>query len=380
MSTSIALIAYRKSSSGIATYTIELAKALSRNFRVIMPAFGLSPTMKKEVEARNIEVVDFGRDPSELEYFGGPLIEYRLLSKRVRDSLADRLNEIDYYFFTIPGFATSFDVQISLANGWGHLGLLHAILTRLRWLPPLMKIPSMIATIEYWLMDNKIFIKARRIACTTQASYNFYKAKFGNRAVYIPPPIEPPIIKREPSEKLRVLFIARDLSIPRKNLITLLRALGMLDKTHLKGVKLMLVGYNAHKFKKWLNYLKKNGVEISIFGYVAKECISSIYSNADVLVYPSYYEELGYVVLEAMACGLPVIVSNIPSFRDMVIDGYNGFFIESNDYVKLSNLLSILIENKKMCHEMGENGLRVAKERYSSALTVKKIKNIIEEL
>jgi glycosyltransferase involved in cell wall biosynthesis len=154
----------------------------------------------------------------------------------------------------------------------------------------------------------------------------------------------------------------------------------MLDKKHLKEVKLLLVGSNVHKFEKWLNYLEKHNVEISTFGYVAKECMSSAYSNADVLICPSYYEEFGYVVLEAMACGLPVIVSNIPSFRDMVVDGYNGFIIEPNNYVKLSSLLSTLIENKKMSHEMGEKSLKVVEEKYSPTLVVQKIRNIVKEL
>lgn len=375
MPASIVLIAYRKSSSGIATYTTELAKALSHDFEVIMPAFGLSSVARRKLEERGIKVIDFGRDPTELEYLGGPIIEYHLLSRKIRKYLLLHLKEPDYYFFTIPGFTKEFRTQNLLVNGWGY-GLLNAILTDLRYLPSVLKIPSMIATIEYWLMDSNAFMRAKKIICLARSSYEFYKAKFGTKVVYIPPPIEYFTIERKPAKKLRVLFVSRDLSIPRKNLITLLRALNMLNGQYLRKIKLMLVGRNAHKFEGWLNNLKMKGAEVDALGYVDREHMASIYLNSDILVYPSYYEELGYAVLEAMAYSLPIIASNIPSFNDMVIDGYNGFIIEPSDYRKLARLLSTLIEDREMCHKMGKKSIELIKEKFDPKLVAQRFKDV----
>jgi glycosyltransferase involved in cell wall biosynthesis len=292
----------------------------------------------------------------------------------VKKSLADRLKELDNYFFTIPGFATNFHVQNLLVKGWGYQGLFHAILTRLRWLSPTMKMPGAIATIEYWLMDNRVFMKAKKIICVTRLSYEFYKAKFRDKAIYIPPPIECFTVERKPAEKLRILFVSRDLTIPRKNLITLLRALNMLNRKHLRKTRLILVGRNPHTFADWLNYLEKNGVKIDVYGYVNNDRMADIYSDADVLVCLSYYEELGYVILEAMAYGLPVIASNIPSFNDMIKDGYNGFLIEPDDYQKLANILRYLIENRESCYKMGKKSLEIIKEKFNPKLVAQRIK------
>jgi glycosyltransferase involved in cell wall biosynthesis len=375
----IALIAYRRSSSGIATYTIELAKALSRVFEVVMPAFGLSPLTRKELEERGVRVVDFGRDPFELGYLGGPLIEYRLLSEKTRKCLS-RLGEIDCLLFTIPGLAVKFRSQKLMVKGRGYHGLFHAITTRLRYLPYTLKIPGMVATIEYWLMDNDVFTRAKKIICPTQASYEFHKAKFGAKATYIPPPIEYSSVEKRPAERLRILFVSRDLSIPRKNLMTLLKALGMLSEGYLKKVKMTLVGRNPHRFRDWLHYLKMKGAEVDVIGYVDRERMADIYSNSDVLIYPSYYEELGYAVLEAMAHSLPVIASNISSFSDMIIDGYNGFLMKPNDHRRLARLLSMLIEDHKMCHDMGKRSLEVIKERFDPKLVAQKFKCLVNDI
>jgi glycosyltransferase involved in cell wall biosynthesis len=274
-----------------------------------------------------------------------------------------------------------FEPQKIIVKAWSYHGLFSMIATRLKYLPLKLKVPSVIATIEYWLMDNSVFTRAEKIICSTWASYKFHKAKFGGKVVYIPPPMESPLItEKKSTKKLRVLFVSRDLSIQRKNLTTLFKALNALNEEHLRRVKVILVGRNAHKFKDWFNWLKMRAVEVDVIGYVDREEMMDIYLSSDVLVYPSYYEELGYAVLEAMAHGLPVIASAIPSFNDLVIDGYNGFLIEPADYEKLASLLSILIEDEDIRHKMAERSSKYVKEKFDPKLVAQRFKDVIEDI
>lgn len=377
---SLTLIAYRRSSSGIATYTYELSKALSSIFEVTLPALGISEKLKKDLESRGVKVIDLGRDPVELGYIGGPIVEYMLLSRLVKKALEKNRIRTKVNIYTIPGLALSFINNNNIflfANAWEFTGLLHYIDLRVRYLPLRLKGPAVVATVEYWLMNYNVFKRAERIFTLTSASFHHLSRKFGDKVVYVPPPIEPVRVERDSCEKLRILFVSRDLSIPRKNLVTLLRAVSSMKRHYLKRMKLVLVGSNSKRFAQWFEYLRRRGVEIETPGYIGKAEMKRVYAKADVLVYPSYYEELGYAVLEAMAHGLPVIASDIPSFRDMVLEGRNGFLIDPKDYRALANRLIALANDESLRVRMGTESLRIVMEKFNPQLTVQKIKEII---
>jgi len=109
---------------------------------------------------------------------------------------------------------------------------------------------------------------------------------------------------------------------PRKNLPTLLAAYALLQQTFKNKFSLVIVGSEG-----WLNdQIKLLITELKISenvcftGYVAQEHLSAIYSMASVFVYPSLYEGFGLPVVEAMACGTPVITSNVSSIPEVVGD------------------------------------------------------------
>lgn len=93
-------------------------------------------------------------------------------------------------------------------------------------------------------------------------------------------------------------------------------------------------------------------------GYV--EDIIPTYSGADIFCSPSYYEGEGLAILEAMSCGLPVVIRDLPVYEDRLFNGKNclkarnnGEFIEKFQY---------LITNPKERKRLGINGLHTAKE------------------
>ncbi|MCL4371408.1 MAG: glycosyltransferase family 4 protein [Chloroflexi bacterium] len=107
---------------------------------------------------------------------------------------------------------------------------------------------------------------------------------------------------------------------PRKNLPTLLRAFARVWKAH--RVPLVVVGG-----KGWLNEelfrVREElglGEEVKFVGSVAAQQLVYYYNCATCLVLPSLYEGFGHPVLEAMACGTPAIVSNVPSLTEIAGD------------------------------------------------------------
>ena len=85
---------------------------------------------------------------------------------------------------------------------------------------------------------------------------------------------------------------------------------------------------------------------------------------SDVTVVPSLQEAFGLVVSEAMACGKPVIGSNVGGIPDQIVDGYNGFLVEPKDPLKIAERILWSIDNPEAIKSMGINGRRIVEEKY----------------
>jgi glycosyltransferase involved in cell wall biosynthesis len=108
----------------------------------------------------------------------------------------------------------------------------------------------------------------------------------------------------------------------RKNLMTLVRAFGLLKKNPSVPHALVLVGprgWDDASIRREADEARL-GDEVVFTGFVAEEDLPGVYAGADVLVFPSLYEGFGYPPLEAMACGTPVVVSNVSSLPEVVGD------------------------------------------------------------
>lgn len=106
---------------------------------------------------------------------------------------------------------------------------------------------------------------------------------------------------------------------PRKNLVTLLRAFAeVLRNTDLRP-QLVIAGQKGWLTDEVSTYVNSENLSdrIVFTGYVSDRDLRALYSSCAVCVYPSLYEGFGFPPLEAMACGAPVIVSEIPVLREV---------------------------------------------------------------
>lgn len=90
--------------------------------------------------------------------------------------------------------------------------------------------------------------------------------------------------------------------------------------------------------------------------------IPDILQAADMFVFPSFHEGMPVAALEAMACGLPLLCSNIRGNTDIVKDGINGFLFKLGDALTLSTQIERIIEDKQMAIAMGEENTKRIEE------------------
>jgi D-inositol-3-phosphate glycosyltransferase len=103
------------------------------------------------------------------------------------------------------------------------------------------------------------------------------------------------------------------------------------------------------------------------------------YSAAEVLVMPSHYESFGMVALEAMACGTPVIASDVGGLGFLVQDGETGYTVPNDEPDKLCGKLTLLLGDFNLRQKMGQRAEEVA-QSYSWEKIAKQIVDVYEEL
>lgn len=103
-------------------------------------------------------------------------------------------------------------------------------------------------------------------------------------------------------------------------------------------IKLVFFGNGGDVFKS----LNIPGVELGFIDDRDKLCM--LYNAADVFLFPSTQETFGMTAVEAMACGTPVVAYNMCAMQDIIVDGVNGFKIEQEDYIGMSQAIIKILQ------------------------------------
>ncbi|MCC7561921.1 MAG: glycosyltransferase family 4 protein [Methanobrevibacter arboriphilus] len=149
-----------------------------------------------------------------------------------------------------------------------------------------------------------------------------------------------------PKDKPIILFVGN--IIKRKNVATIIDA-----KKQLKsGCVLVVVGdgplLNSLKEK-----VKVENVEDVIFTG-ARNDIANVIQSSDLLILPSYSESFGLVLIEALACGKPVIGSNVGGIKEIITDDV-GLLVEPTDSKGLANSIDLILSDKKLREKFQSN-------------------------
>jgi glycosyltransferase involved in cell wall biosynthesis len=101
--------------------------------------------------------------------------------------------------------------------------------------------------------------------------------------------------------------------------------------------------------------------KVNFLGYIPREEIPRYYTRADIFILPSFNEGMSVATLEAMASGLPVIVTRVGGMEELVVEGVNGNFVEWGDVGGMVSHIGKFIQNRKLTSRMGSASCTRAK-------------------
>jgi glycosyltransferase involved in cell wall biosynthesis len=146
---------------------------------------------------------------------------------------------------------------------------------------------------------------------------------------------------------------------PGKNRACLIQAFNELRRRGLEH-RLVIVGQRAWKYEDDFELVERLGLgEAVLFtGYVPAEELAALYNCAELFVFPSLYEGFGLPVLEAMACGVPVVTSNVSAMPEVAGDA--ALLIEPRDIEGLADAMERPLRHSRVRASLRSRGLKRA--------------------
>jgi glycosyltransferase involved in cell wall biosynthesis len=152
---------------------------------------------------------------------------------------------------------------------------------------------------------------------------------------------------------------------PYKNIPRLLEAFARLDAP---GLDLVLVGRHDPRERDLRALAERLGVggRVRFLGFVPDEQLAALYSGAVAFVFPSLYEGFGIPLLEAMACGCPVVTSDLASMPEVC--GEAAVYVDPSDADAIAAGMASVVGDREMSAALARRGLeRAARFSYRSA-------------
>ena len=220
------------------------------------------------------------------------------------------------------------------------------------------------------------------LVCINNEDYNnALKFKVRGNVIYVPgvgvdidkinmiPPYD---IKSEYniSSNKKIIITVGEL-IPRKNHMIVLEAIKEINEDFVY----VIVG-QGDLMPELKKVVKQNNLEAKVLfvGYKEKETVIGFLKSSDIFILPSFQEGLSVALMEAMACSLPCIVSNIRGNVDLITNNYNGYIFNPNDSQELSNKLKLLLKNDEKLKSMGVTNKMLIQNN-----SIKKVEQVMEQ-
>lgn len=234
-------------------------------------------------------------------------------------------------------------------------------------------------TILAWL-----FKRSNKIISTSISFINETLNKHKYKVSHIMPGVDLSIFKlpKETARKNTILFVGRiEKSSEWKGIYNLINAFSIVHNIN-KNITLEFVGSGdaVNQYKKYISNLKLTKY-IKFVGESRGVNLVSKLQQAKVLILPSISdaESFGTVLVEAMACGLPVIGSNVGGIPQIIDHGRNGFLVEPGDLKGLAKSILILIEDIKLYEKFSTAARKKVENNFTWEINVNKFNKILNE-
>jgi glycosyltransferase involved in cell wall biosynthesis len=184
--------------------------------------------------------------------------------------------------------------------------------------------------------------------------------------------------KPRPPKQMSIVYAGRLFWL--KGLQFLLQAFKKVAKDF-PAVSLDIYGKGPEE-KKFKALARKLDLEHRVFfhGRLPKNQLLLKMKDSDILVAPSLHEAQSMVVLEGMACQKPVIAFDIPSMKEIILDGYNGLLVRSFDVEALAEKIESLLSDEKLRLRLGKNACEYIKKKHSWETKIQEYLHIYNSL
>lgn len=166
---------------------------------------------------------------------------------------------------------------------------------------------------------------------------------------------------------------------PKKNTKGVLKALSIFNQTSTEKIPLVMLDYDKNELAGLIQEIGDPdlGKLVKLTGYVPNQELPAIYSLASIFLYPSLRESFGIPMLEAMACGVPVISSNTSSMPE--VGGDAACFIDPFQPRQISDAIQLILSDDKLKNDLVKKGFRNAK-KYSWKAMAEHVLSIYKSL
>ncbi len=173
-----------------------------------------------------------------------------------------------------------------------------------------------------------------------------------------------PALHRKTDGPVRLLYVGRFNTF--KNVETLIEAVGKLNQMDVSDFELELVGEGEQRpvLERMVSELGLTR-RVRFTGWVARDRIADHYRRADIFVTATTWEGMPNTVLEAMACGLPVVGTQASGLHELVRDGVNGYLVPMKDPSALAKALARLLDNGYERRRMGRQSRKLAEREFA---------------
>jgi len=186
------------------------------------------------------------------------------------------------------------------------------------------------------------------------------------------------------TDKITILFAS--VFIPRKGVEYLVKAANIVVNQFEYENTLFLLKGNLSVDKRYVETIRKLigkyklEKNVKIVGWIPHEDLKKLYVASDIYVLPSLEDPSPTSLLEPLACGKPLVGTNVSGIVTMIKEGWNGFLVEPANEKQLAEKTKYLIDHPEKWEEMGKNSRKLAEEEFDWGKIVEKHLEVYEEV
>jgi len=213
---------------------------------------------------------------------------------------------------------------------------------------------------------------ADRVLSVAKSDIPIIKKKFGVNAEWIPNAVCTEKFSYSENDSRVVTYVGK--LEKWKGVEVLIDVFKIIHK-ELKDVEFMVVGDGSLAEK-----LRNTNLPIKIMGHVPHDKMPDIYHKTAVSVLPSFMEGLPTICMESLACGVPVVATDVGDTKEVVIDGKTGFLVKPGDAETMASKAIELLEDDDLRKIMGKEGRKHIEENFSYDVVARNVYEVYELL